>query len=248
MRIATVDRERVQRAWTDPQMLATPLFVLWLDEYVVGEDEDEQRRRLGWDPDTVRLEIEDDFRVTVPQPVLDKVYTAREIFTTDRFFRSLPDFIDFCNILSGTGTFDPTVFDPADAAECAWGITEALLLDPPADEGDEPVFADEIVGYVAAVVDAEGFVRPPDVLQLGNLEDRARTVEAAWSDDPTMFNAIWDKDAAKGADITRMVRDRLGLLARQLAGLPLTRGETRQVVEKLTRVMPRAVPNRPAAP
>lgn len=32
MRVATLERERLARAWTDTTMLATPLFVLWLDQ------------------------------------------------------------------------------------------------------------------------------------------------------------------------------------------------------------------------
>lgn len=244
MRVATVERARLQRVWQDTAMLATPLFVLWLDNYVVGEDEDEQKRVLQWDPETIRMEIEDDFKVQVPQPVLDKIFTAREIFTTDRFFTVTADFIDFCNILSGTATFDPRVWDPADAAECAWGITEALLLDPPDDENEAP-FSDEIVGYVAGVVEAEGIIRPPDVLKIGNLEDRSVAVNGAWSDDPVMFGAIWKKDSEKTDDINRMIRSRLSLLVQQLSELPLMRGDTGKIVEKLLRVIPNAAPARP---
>lgn len=241
MRVSTLERERLKRIWSDTTYLATPLFVLWLDQYVVGEEEDEQQEVMRWDPETILLELQDDFKVTVPQPVLDKIFTAREIFTSDRFFSVTADFIDFCNVLSGTGTFDPTVWDPADAAECAWGITEALLLDPP-DDGAEVIFSDEIVGYVAQVVEAEGIVRPPDVLQIGNLDDRSGKVREAWSDDPTMFGAIWDKDSAKTDDINRMIRERLRLLVEQLEGLPLMHGETDKIVQKLLRVVPRAAP------
>lgn len=241
MRVATVAREQLAQAWTNTNLLAIPLFVLWLDNYVVGEDEDEQQNVMQWDPETIKLEIEDDFKVTVPQPVLDKIFTAREIFTTDRFFTSLPDFIDFCNILSGSSTFDPRVFDPADAAECAWGITEALLLDPPDDDA-QTVFSEEIVGYVSGVIDEEGMVRPPDVLKIGNLEDRVQKVNANWSDDPVMFGAIWKKDQAKSDDINQMIRDRLRLLVEQLESLPLMRGDTEEIVKKLLRVVPRTAP------
>lgn len=242
MRVATFERERLKRAWTDTDMLATPLFVLWLDNYVVGEEPEEQKRVMEWDPETIRLEIEDDFQVKVPQPVLDKIYTAREIVTTDRFFRVLADFIDFCNILSGTATFDPTVFDPADASECAWGITEALILSPPEEDEMDNLFSEEIVAYVAHVIDDEGMIRPPDVLRIGNLKDRVEKISGAWSDDPEMYNAIWDRDIAKTDDINRMIRERLRLLVNQLEGLPLVRGKTDNVVEKLLRVIPRVAP------
>jgi hypothetical protein len=246
MRVATGERDKLQRVWTDLRMLATPLFIMWLDTYVVNESEEEQKEIMKWDPDTIRMEIEDDFKVQVPQPVLDKIFTARELVTTDRFFQVLADFQDFCNILSGTSTFDPRVWDPADAAECAWGITEALLLDPP-DDNTQVVFAEEIVNYVSHAIDHEGIVRPPDVLQIGNLEDKAIKLNAAWSDDPDMLKTIWDGDTAKTNDINRMIKERLRLLIQQLEGLPLLHGDTGGIVEKLLRVIPRAVPNQPEA-
>lgn len=238
MRVATADRDKVRTAWQNPEMLATPLLVLWLDAYVVGEDKAGQAEVLAWDPETVRLEIEDDFKVSVPQPVLDKLFAAREIVTTDRFFTSLPDFVAFCNVLSGA-TFDPTEFDPADAAECAWGITEALLLDPP-DDATREVFAPDIVAYVGHAVAEEGILDPPDVLRLAGPPGRAARAAAAWADDPALAAEIVARDAAKGAAITRGVRDRLRLLTRQLEALSLARGDTAEIVEKLLRVVPRA--------
>lgn len=238
MRTSPAARDKLRQVLTDPGQLATPLFVLWLDTYVVGEEPDEQKAVMAWDPQTVLAELNDDFGVEVPRPVLDKILAAREIVTSDRFFTRLPDFIELCNVLSGD-VFDPTVFDPADAAECAWGITEALVLSPPDDADQEP-FAAEIAAYVAAVVDQEGLVDPPDVLRLGRTDPGPGTGAAAWSDDPVMFNAIWDRNRERSADVRRVVRDRLVLLVRQLEALPLARGDTTGVLEKLRRVVPSA--------
>ena len=51
------------------------------------------------------------------------------------------------NVLAGS-EFDPETFDPADSAECAWAVTEALLLSPPDERDTQPVFSDEIRKYI----------------------------------------------------------------------------------------------------
>ncbi len=96
---------------------------------------------------------------------------------------------------------------------------------------------------MAEVVDREGIVRPPDVLKVGNLEDRSGRISADWADDPETLAAINAADATKTAGLNAMIKDRLRLLVQQLEGLPLMRGETDKVVEKLMKVLPRSAPD-----
>lgn len=223
--------------WSDTAMLATPLFILWLDTYVLPEDDEERNEVLNWDPETVLLELEEDHHVKVPQANLDKILAAREVFTSDRFFKDLRDFVDLCNVLSGD-TFDPTSLDPADAVECAWGITEAMLLNPPDD--DENPFADEIVGYVGMVCREEGILSPPDVLRIGDLKDRTAEILSAWADDAETVAEVKRVAAARTADLTQTVRERLTLLVRQIEALPLVHGDASRLVEKMVRAVPAA--------
>jgi hypothetical protein len=88
---------------------------------------------MPWSPETIRLETEEDFGVKWSNRNFDRLMAGVVLVTTDRFYKDLPDFIALCNCLSGSAA-SPGVFDPADAAECAWGITEALLLGPPDDD------------------------------------------------------------------------------------------------------------------
>lgn len=228
-----------RRAWTDPASLGTTLLVLLLDAY--GPE------ALGWDPMTVHHEVQDDFGVTLPGPNLDRLMAAVAVVTTDRFRTSLPDFINLCNVLSGD-SFDPSEFDPADAAECAWGVTEALLLDPPDDDDEEP-FADDIVRYIGEACAAEGLLQPPDVLRIG-LRDDARElvnrVQYEYGDDPVTFNAIWDMERSRVADINRVVKERLTLLVRQLEALPLENGDTADVVQRMMANLPKGTVTRAA--
>lgn len=242
MRSSLDSRAEARRApWTDPKSLATTLVVLFCDAY--GSE------GLAWDPETIRIEVEDDFQVKLSPDLFDRLMAGIALVTTDAFYRSLPDFINLCNVLGGAA-YDPTEFDPADAAECAWGVTEALLLAPPEDDDESP-FSDEIVEYIAQAVAFEGLLNPPDVLRLGLREDaeviRDR-VRYALGDDPVAFNAVWDMERARTDDINKMIVARLGLLIRQVEHLPLDNGDAKDVAARLLQNLPRSGRSSAGAP
>jgi hypothetical protein len=186
---------------------------------------------LQWDPTTITLEIEEEFAVDLSQLSLDKLFVAIQIMTTDKFYKSLPDFISFCNVLSGD-TYRPDMWDPADAEEVAWGVTEALLLYPPEDDDPEP-FTDEIRSYIGAMLDREGLINPPDILRIALRQARVSPSIEDFSDDPTMFNAVYDLEEGKRQDIEQTVRMRTKLMAAQFRALKLKTGAVDQVVKML---------------
>jgi hypothetical protein len=221
-RDASKDRQAVvRRLLVDPEAFATTLIVVAIDDY--GQEV------LTWHPQTIATQWADDYGVTPLRANLDKVMAAVTVLTTNYFFKSLSRFIDLCNVLSGD-QFDPAEFNPADAGECAWGITEALLLHPP-DEA-EP-FADEVRHYVAAVLKDEGFVKPPDVLRLAIGGDFSAQVQTDFADDPEMFSAIYKTQAGKADDVTAMLRDNLEELVAQLQAVPLVNGDTTDLLNRL---------------
>jgi len=186
---------------------------------------------LTWEPNTILLEIEEEFNVDLPQLALDKLLVGIQILTTDRFYKSLPDFISFCNVLSGD-TYRPDMWDPADAEEVAWGVTEALLIYPPEDNDEEP-FTDEIRAYIGAVLDREGLINPPDILRIALRQARVSPSIDDFSDDPTMFNAVYDLEEGKRADIENTIRMRTKMLAAQFNALKLENGQVDKVVKML---------------
>jgi hypothetical protein len=186
---------------------------------------------LTWDPTTITLEIEDEFNVDLPQLSLDKLIVGIQLLTTDRFYKSLPDFISFCNVLSGD-TYRPDMWDPADAEEVAWGVTEALLIYPPEDDDDEP-FTNEIRAYIGATLDREGLINPPDILRIALRQARVSPSIDDFSDDPTMFNAIYDLEEGKRADIENTIRMRTKMLSAQFRALKLENGNVDQIVKML---------------
>lgn len=212
-----------QEAWTSPETFATVLLTLFLDKFGM--------EALEWDPATITLEIEEEFNVDLPQLSLDRLLVAIQIVTTDKFYKSLPDFIAFCNTLDGE-EYDPRVFDPADAEEVAWGITEALMLSPPDDDDKEP-FTDEIRAYIGAVLDSEGLINAPDVLQIALRRARISPNIDDFSDDPDMFSAVYTLEEGKKEDINQAIKLKLQLLIAQLSALNLENGNTAEVVAML---------------
>lgn len=209
--------------WTSPQTFASILLTVFLDRF--------EMEGLGWDPNTITLEIEEEFDVELPQCVLDKLMAAISILTSDTFYRSLPDFITFCNVLSGD-TYRPDMFDPADSAEVAWGITEGLLISPPEEEQEGP-FSDEIRAYIGAVLDQEGIINAPDVLQIALRKANVSDAANQFSDDPEMFNAVYDVEAGKSAEIDSIITEKVKMLLGQLRAIQLKNGNTMTVAKTL---------------
>lgn len=222
MPTGTLARQVIRDAWTGDGTFATTLLVLAVDTY--GTE------CTKWTPQTIKAEIEDDFHLKLPQPNLERLLAAIQLLTTDDFYIALPDFITLCNVLSG-GTFDPRHWDPADAVEIAWGVTEALLISPP--ESDEP-FSPEIRSYIGAVLDQEGIIHPPDTLRLALRTDNlAAKVQGEFHDDPTMFASIYQFEQQKTEAINRVIKESLFALSQQLEQLQLDDGDTKDVVQRM---------------
>lgn len=216
-------KKLMQEVWTSKETFGSVLLTLFLDRF--GTE------ALEWDPSTITMEIEEEFDVDLPQLTLDRLMVAIQILTTDKFFKSLPDFVTFCNVLDGD-VYNPETFDPADAEEVAWGITEALLISPPDDDDPEP-FTDEIRAYIGATLDKEGIINAPDILRIALRMARVSPNMEEFSDDPMMFNAIYDLEAGKTEDINQSIRLKTQLLVAQLQALNLENGNTDEVIRML---------------
>ena len=204
---------------------ATTLLLVVADRYGL--------EGLEWHPRTIKMQLESDFGVELPKNTLDKVMAAIAIVTTDAFFKDLVRFIELSNILAGDD-FNPTVFEPADSAEMAWAIAEAMVLFPA--EGKDP-FNEEIQGYVGSVLKEEGYVRPPKILSFATDADFSSQVEFDFQDDPEMFQAVYANQSAKAEEIDTLVMDNLRELFNQITSLPLKNGDTSQIKERIQKTL-----------
>lgn len=214
-------RNQIRSVLLDPKSFATTLLTAVWDRY--GPD------AASWSPQTLRMELDQDFSMTMPKPNFDRLMAALALVTSDEFYHSLPTFIRLCNILSGDD-FDPRVFDPADADEMAWGITEAMLICPA--ESTE-AFSDDIRWYMGYVLDMEGVINAPDVLQLALREPGRQNIPTEYADDPEMFNAMWDSQNGRALEIKEIVKTNLQELLRQVTTLPLVHGDVEDLVQKI---------------
>lgn len=215
----------MQEAWKSRETFGCVLLTMLIDRF--GTE------ALTWDPSTIVMEIEEEFDIDLPQLSFDRLIVAIQLLTTDRFFKSLPDFITFCNVLNGD-EYNPEMWDPADAEEVAWGITEALLISPP--EENDP-FTDEIRAYIGSVLDSEGIINPPDILRIALRRARVSPSIQDFSDDPAMFNAVYDLEAGKTEDINQTIRFKTKLLIAQLQALKLDNGRTDEVAAMLEQAL-----------
>jgi hypothetical protein len=218
----------------DQDTFATTLLVIAIDTYWDEErPKDPSHWIIGadrWSPETIVAELEDDFNVRVPQLNQDKLFIAINLLVTDDFFTRTRRFIDACNVLSGSEM--SRAFDKADAMECAWGMTEALLIHPPG-EGEE--FCNEIRHYLGKVLDDEGIQEPPDLLRLAIRDTRNGAADYSDMDieDPSMFAAEYDVQADRAKEIKETLERELIELFEELKHLPLRHGNTTDLLKRI---------------
>ncbi len=213
---------------------AVTLFLLVIDVYgsemLPGADQD------GWSAETIKTQLQMDFGLQLPKENLDKIMAAISVVTTNFFWKDVRRFIELCNIFSGDD-FQPDEFDPADAAEILWGITEASVLWPPNEDPDDTEFSPEIRAYIEQVLKVEGIADPPDVLRLGLTGTAGQEIDDTFSDDPEMFNAVWDAQRAKTEELKSMVIENLKEMYFQIQLLPLQNGEKDGVLKQIQEVI-----------
>lgn len=187
---------------------------------------------LYWHPQTLKAEVEKHAGCPITKGNFDKLMAAIAIVTTDVFFRDVSRFIQLANVLAGDD-FEPDEFDPADSVECAWAITEALLLWPPDAENSEP-FSDDIRHYLRFILREEGYVVAPDILRIAIDHDLRPSINADFADDPVMFSAMYENQQAKTQEVEDIIRLNLIEMMEQLKTLPLTQGSTAELMKRLT--------------
>lgn len=223
------------RVFADPDSFATTLLYLFFDRYVLADNramnEEEEAQDdngpLDWLPETIRHEIRADYGVEIPPTNLKKLAAAISITTTDAFFVKPDVFVQLANSLANS---DPilTEFEPADAEECAWAVFESLIL---CQDGDEPPWSPEVATYIAKAIEADGLTHAPKTLR----QFYAGT-QPALLDDPVLAEAslLGQKESVEAIDAEVVALARR--LQQQLERVPLKRGTTKPLVDKLRKL------------
>ena len=150
--IEQLNNEKIQEFLTSPAVHATTLATILVDE--AGT------KALEWDPLIIIEELENSYKVKIPDINRDKLLALVTVLTTNVFTKSLDSFIHICNALNGSAIV-PGVFDPVDCSEAAWAITEVALNMGDKDSLD---FSDDIRSYMRVILDSENIDPPPSYL------------------------------------------------------------------------------------
>jgi hypothetical protein len=217
--------ELLRRMLAD-DVYATVMLVLYLDRF--GPE------AARWHPEVVGDAVRREFGPAVKPGNVDRLLAALTISglgegDPNAFFTKAQSFVPLANVLA-FDSFDPESFEPADALECAWAVTEALLLHPP--DSAEP-FGPEVRTYVGKVLADEGFVSPPDVLRIALGGDFSGRVRYDYADDPDLFAGIYAAQQGKGDEVASTVRSALLELAGQLETLPLRHGDAGEFIKRV---------------
>lgn len=213
----------VVRALRDVETYTTVLLAILLEHY--GSES------MGWTPETIFMELYEDFGVDLPKQNKDQIVVGLNLVTSDDFYKRLPFFIQSCNVLSGSELVP--YFDKADAGECAWGVTEAAMIWP-SDKEDQHPFSEEIVAYIQYILRDEGVAKPPAILQAA-LRSSIDAGDDLPIDDPETLAAAKDIRAERTKVIEEMLRENLSTLLHQLAALPGCKDRVEKVVADMRR-------------
>lgn len=203
--------ERTRTVLTNPDVHGTTLLAWFLDQF--------GGKAMEWHPLAIRAEVNHALGAVLPDLNFDRLMAAIAVMTTDLFFQDARRFTMLANILCG-GPLIQDVFEPPDAVECAWAVTESLLLSPPEEHEADNYFSPEVRAFIGGVLREEGFVSPPDVLRIASDADFKDRVTYEFSDDPAMFQAVFQGQQSKAAEVDTAVKDGLRSLLAQLKALP----------------------------
>lgn len=209
-----------QLALQNKDLSLSALAVILIDEY--GTE------ALNWDLETVKMELETDTRMEIPEEVITRIGCLQQIMTTDSFYQSLPDFITLCSIASGS--LDSTSFwKPADAYDITAVMAEARLLNPP--EGDiREILNPEILAYIEIALREFGILIPPDCLKFIHTDSLAVNDLATIQEDPILFSAGY-REAQSASDDLAVFEDRiLQKIRAEIMALDLETGDSTGVL------------------
>lgn len=205
----------------DPSM--TGLMLVVIDEY--GTE------ALDWDPETIKMELEDDYHVELSSSTLDKICVGAQLLTTQKFYKSLPDFNNFCNILSDDDS-SYGIWAPADAYDITGAMAEVLLLAPPK-EPKEIAFDPEIIGYIVVALRNAHILTPPECLSFIPSKELAIKEIGSLSDDNDMFSAGYETGIENSQDLQDYEVKVLAKIMYELNELKLEHGDL-EFLKKVT--------------
>ncbi len=197
--------------FTNKKSFATTLLTILVNEY--GSE------FMEWDPVATALQIKDDFGVDLAGSISDRIQAGTAVFVSNGFHTSFETYVTMCNAFSFELNFADNLV-PADLDSCAWGCTEAKLLEGV--EYDTEGFSQDIKKYVGYLLDAEGILKPPSVLNFASYPPQTlENTQNSMLNDEIMYKVFWEKQQEKKLELETGTQQRLADLFVQLQNLPI---------------------------
>jgi len=211
---SSIRKSQIREVLEDEKSFGTCLLALVLDNY--GTE------AFDWEPDTLRMQLKDDFSATLPLVNHDKLWSLIVAMTTNQFQLSAEIFSQTCRALNGDEA-EFADFSPVDPDDLAWGVAEVVYNDPPDPQLGNNEFSHEVARYTGLVLYNNGVLEPPKFLQFAEYpsENPVLDLETAFVDDADMFEAARQKQVDTKIGLEDYVKGRMVELMQQLQQLPL---------------------------
>ena len=189
---------------------ATELLAIAMDKY--GAD------IMEWEPETLRMAMQEDFSVELPEINCDKLQALITAYTTNLFFKSAETFHHICGALSN---YDMNVelWEPLAPEVLLWGMYEVLLNVADTNMSDVLTeFSDEVRAYIGVSLNEDGMADGPDLLAIGTGGNNAVD---QWADDEVMFKGVWQNQQDAKTQVLKEIGVRLTALVVAIDTAPL---------------------------
>lgn len=207
MATAGLGARRVKELLGSDSTYATVLVAICIDSF--GTE------CFDWDPESLLLELEEDYNVQLSPANRDKINGFLTALTTDQFHTDPFVFWQVGNALSGSPGDFQVGADPLTVDEAAWAVVEISLSDMPDDGQEQPTFSPDVASMVGAVLQEEGFSSPPQFLKFAEIPPRKPAM------DPETEQALAARHSRLEEEMVEAVQQRLQELNLQLQQLPL---------------------------
>lgn len=187
---------------------------------------------LTYEPDTIRTELEDREKLTVPAVNYDKLLAAITIRDVPAFYFEVLTFQN--TVLAFNHEYlDPEVVVECSPAQISWGVYEAELI-LQEDGQSIPSFDNEPTIYTATVLHRAGFVAAPTLLAFAQAElDKLNSKELNVKD----VRAAWDKLNKSTLASHTFEETPLGIQLAKLAAVELYVRELAEEYDKAIRTL-----------
>ena len=140
----------MKKLFTDPDTPATILNCAILKLYGVGV--------YVWEPETLWLQLGDDFRIDVDEFCKHKICAIITLLTTSQFYDYWETFENICIAFNDQDVkFEDMT--PLSAEELAWGLMEAKL-----NEDKFYTISGDTMAYITTILQKEGLAKPPEFI------------------------------------------------------------------------------------